>query len=823
MAVRIEINNGYFGQTYTNNDGTEFVERGLDFELIEVAEDIDTGDIHYTVRCKKLGRTVEFGIPKKHAMDRKRILEYAREGLDVTGSNVSIVPEVFSIKEVEYVENNLPISEVHSVAGIKKVDDGAGGISYIYAGDINPINGSKYIGHLNLKPVGDKEAWFSFVGNELRDSTEISFIVALSFTPIVHSILQDDTDVDNFFVHMRGDSSTGKTSMLCLAASTFGPGTDKDPRGIISSWNGTKNAILRRLMNVNGMLMGLDEVSMNREKDFTGLLYSISSGIEKDRLTKDAQVQERLIGKYIVLSTGEASLLAKTNGNIGLAMRVLEFDNHQWTKSATQAERIKRFCKKNSGHGAPEFGLKMNQYIQEKGLDYVFQQYEYWRNFYCKRCTIQARKERMSGRYALILLTAQYLNRFFDFGIIIPKLCQFIIDNENSNGDDRDSYDDFYNKLISYVVMNRQHFDDESHNLGVDYRGGVASVQEEMKKHKALEPWGEFSNLAYGHILPTGDVSYKTVSITCVAFEKIVTKELGYEDSKALRKYLKGKGLLIYEKDRDYIRKHFRGVRTNMVEVYMPTDEYVNEDEARWLAKEKIKENLKILDNMASIGFAERTRRFKELKDREEYMTKTEAKKYQNLLEERKQMSKLKLLFDEEVDGEEDVEMEEENAIVTADEIAEEEEITEADEESLFEPEADEIAEEEVTETEESLFEPETDEIAEEEVTETEESLFEPEADEESLFEPVADETVEEEITEADEESLFEPEADETAEEEEITESDEESLFEPEADETAEAEESLFEIEDEEEIGENDEPEIVEDEVRGDVDDEDYT
>lgn len=649
MAIKIECENGYFGQTYSSADGSlEFVQRGLDFDMLKIFLDGDTGNIHYRVGCTKLGMKTQFNIPKKDAIDSKKVLNYACEGLDVTGSNKMIVPEVFSIKEIEYVEDGNKIYPVHSIAGIKKVTDSAGKESYIYAGYTHPLTGSEYIGHLNLKPVGDKDKWFAFVKEEMKGNIEIAFIISLSFAAILHSMLKDETDVDNFVTHLRGDSSSGKTTMLCLAASVFGPGTEKDPNGVISSWNATRNSLLRRLMNVNGILMGLDEVSMNREKDFTGLLYSICSGVEKDRLTRDAEVQARLVGTYILLSTGEASLLAKTNGNIGLSMRVLEFDNHQWTKSAQQAECIKRFCKHNSGHAASEFGLHLYQLILEQGMDSVYADYEKWRQHYCNTCEIQARKERMSGRYALILLAAQYANQFFDMQINVLELCDFIIKNENSNFDDRDSYADFYNKLVAFIIMNRQHFDDEAHHIGINGSHGIASVEEELKKHKALEPWGMFTNLSHGHQLSTGDVSHKTVSITEVMFDKIVTKELGYEDAKALRKFLKVKGLSICEKDRDDGRKMFRGVKTKMVTMYLPTDEKFDPKELEWLAKQKIKDNLKKLENMKALGFSERSQLLKELEERKEYMSGTELAKYERVQKQRETMKRMRILLDEE-------------------------------------------------------------------------------------------------------------------------------------------------------------------------------
>lgn len=647
MAIKIECYRGFFGQTYTSSGNPpEFVERGVDFKLVDIALDSDTGEIYYTVECRKLGKKTRFVIPKKDALDKKKVLEYACHGLDVTSSNVSIVPEVFSIKEAEYIDAKKPISKVHSVAGVKEViTDGKR--SFIYAGYINPLTGSKYIGHLNLEPKGDKEAWFDFVKAEMVDSIETQFTVSLAFSPLLHSALEEMIDVDNFVVHYRGDSSSGKTTELCLAASFYGPGTEKDPKGTISTWNATKNSLLRRLMNVHGILMGLDEVSMNREKDFTGLLYSICSGVEKDRLTRDAQVQARLTGRYLLMSTGEASLLAKTNGNIGLSLRVLEFDNHQWTKSAKNAEKSKCFCKNNYGHAATEFGLHLYQLILDKGIEYVHGNFEHWRQFYCKRCKIQARKERMAGRYALILLAAQYANRFFDMKIDIPALCDFIIQNENDNGDDRDSYCDVYNKLIAYIIMNQKYFDMEKKDSS-RVVGGMREVRsDQMRMVETIEPWGVIKNLVHGKKLYNGEYAYKTVSITLVAFDRIVTKELGQEDPKAIRTFLKRKELSCCEGDRSYTRKMFRGVRTDMVEIYMPSAVEQDKEEQRSIAKVRIAERLEQLEDFPKLSSEERNKAFRELESLKEFMTKEEAKEYHSMVGYRKKFKSIGMLLED--------------------------------------------------------------------------------------------------------------------------------------------------------------------------------
>ena len=120
MAIRIECHNGYFGQVYITTNGAEFVERGQDFKLVDIAVDVDTDEIIYTVECLRLGKPTQFSIPKKHAIDKKKLLEYANMGLDVNDSNVTITTEVFSIKEAEYIEAMDKAVRLKDTASIKK-------------------------------------------------------------------------------------------------------------------------------------------------------------------------------------------------------------------------------------------------------------------------------------------------------------------------------------------------------------------------------------------------------------------------------------------------------------------------------------------------------------------------------------------------------------------------------------------------------------------------------------------------------------------------------------------------------------------------------
>lgn len=578
---------GKFGYGTFDKKGqlTYFEEKGNDFKIIQIESDIDSDEIWYRVEGLRLGEPNVFSIPKKEAVDRQAILKYCDSGLDVNQSNASLVIELFRQKEEEYINMAKPIELVHSVAGVKTCEDAGGREITVFAGNSNPVNGSRYSGHFDLSPQGSLKDWVDFVKQEMKRAVEIQFVIALAFASILLGILKGKVDVDNWIVHLRGDSSSGKTTMLCLAISVFGNPDEQCSNGLISSWNGTRNAILRRLMTANGMLFGMDEFSMLRDKDVSGLIYSIATGIEKDRLRRDATLQKRLKGTYIVLSTGEAGILNRCNGNNGLSMRVLELDGQQWTDSAEQSERIKKFVKKNYALAGEDFGYKLGLWLQENGDELLLERYEYWRKLYCEKCTIQARKERMSERYGLILLAAEFFNDFYEGGMEPERICDFLICNEAENVDDRDSYGDFYNSLVAALMANFQHFSTPDNSEGTVVGKKINSSEREQ--------WGAIETVKETIKIGNDSFAHKRVYIFIPYFDHIVYK-LGYEDPKAIRKWMKKKGYTHCEKDRDTIRATIQGVRTTCVCVYLPRENDPNASDWMKVDKEELPEEFQL-------------------------------------------------------------------------------------------------------------------------------------------------------------------------------------------------------------------------------------
>lgn len=100
------------------------------------------------------------------------------------------------------------------------------------------------------------------------------------------------------------------------------------------------------------MPVAYDEISKYQGKNLSATIYALSDSREKDRNNKDGNqkcVNEFDSWRTCIISTGEASLIAKCQNNTGLKVRVLEFCD-VFTKSAANADAIKKSVQTDYGH-----------------------------------------------------------------------------------------------------------------------------------------------------------------------------------------------------------------------------------------------------------------------------------------------------------------------------------------------------------------------------------------------------------------------------------------------------------------------------------------
>ena len=116
------------------------------------------------------------------------------------------------------------------------------------------------------------------------------------------SMLLQPCDLPNFGFHFVGNSSSGKTTCLNLAASVFG-----NPKYVVT-WKATDNAMENIAFRRNDSLLILDELSEISPSKAGDVAYMLANGQGKKRLDKDCNARETLSWRLIFLSSGEVDL-----------------------------------------------------------------------------------------------------------------------------------------------------------------------------------------------------------------------------------------------------------------------------------------------------------------------------------------------------------------------------------------------------------------------------------------------------------------------------------------------------------------------------------
>jgi hypothetical protein len=150
----------------------------------------------------------------------------------------------------------------------------------------------------------------------------------------------------NFAVHLCGDSSRGKTSMLKCAASVY---ADPDLAAWVASWNATAAGLERRAAALCDLPQCYDEAGLSDPKAVEQAVYALINGAGRQRSTKDLQLRETLQWHTVVLSTGETEI-AGDEAATGAQVRVISLPVGGFGElGAAEVDGVREACRANAG------------------------------------------------------------------------------------------------------------------------------------------------------------------------------------------------------------------------------------------------------------------------------------------------------------------------------------------------------------------------------------------------------------------------------------------------------------------------------------------
>jgi len=207
-----------------------------------------------------------------------------------------------------------------------------------------------------FRQKGKLSTWQTNVAALCVGNSRLLFAVSTSFAaPLLHL-----TGMESGGVHLRGDSSTGKTTALRAASSVWG-----SPE-YMQRWRATDNGLEALASQHSDCLLVLDELSQVDPKAAGEAAYMLGNGSGKARANRDGALRDPASWRVLFLSSGEAGLAehmaeAKKKPKAGQEVRLLDipadagagfgmFENlHSYANGATFSKAITDAAGKHYG------------------------------------------------------------------------------------------------------------------------------------------------------------------------------------------------------------------------------------------------------------------------------------------------------------------------------------------------------------------------------------------------------------------------------------------------------------------------------------------
>jgi hypothetical protein len=234
-----------------------------------------------------------------------------------------------------------------------------------HAGEPARFSGETHGAHYGER--GDLVSWQDEVARPLEDQALGAFTLCIGFAGPLLSL--NGEDGGGF--HLRGGSSSGKTTLAELAGSIWGGG---GPQGFAKSWRSTANALEGVAAAHSETLLVLDELALVAADEAGPAAYQLASGSAKSRSRADGGLRNQAGWRVMILSTGEIGLADHVRSGkrgeramTGQEVRLLDLEADGgaglgvWSRKinglspADFSDRLRGAAKQHYGHAGPAF------------------------------------------------------------------------------------------------------------------------------------------------------------------------------------------------------------------------------------------------------------------------------------------------------------------------------------------------------------------------------------------------------------------------------------------------------------------------------------
>lgn len=198
-------------------------------------------------------------------------------------------------------------------------------------------------GHRERGTMNESVAFLNAVADRLQLQVMVNASLAAPVLRVVGA--------DNFVVDLCGETSTGKTRALMLAASLWGEPTT---RGVLAMWNMTRTAIEEHLSVLRGVPMFLDETQLAKPDDVGDVVYGVTQGKSRGRGKREGGLQDVTNFETVLMITGEQPAAKLAESKPGVMPRIIEVTGTP-CRDKEQADELTAVTARNFGHVGPAF------------------------------------------------------------------------------------------------------------------------------------------------------------------------------------------------------------------------------------------------------------------------------------------------------------------------------------------------------------------------------------------------------------------------------------------------------------------------------------
>lgn len=180
----------------------------------------------------------------------------------------------------------------------------------------------------------------------LREAFDADPILAAVICAALAATLLEVLGAPNFALHLIGDSSRGKTSMIKCGASVFGDPTSEN---WVANWNTTQTAAEIRAAALTDLPQFYDEIGSADPTTIERLVYMIVNGGGRSRGQRDLTTREPMSWRTVLISTGERELADHATAT-GAQVRVIHMHvNGIGELDARGVDALRESCSEHAG------------------------------------------------------------------------------------------------------------------------------------------------------------------------------------------------------------------------------------------------------------------------------------------------------------------------------------------------------------------------------------------------------------------------------------------------------------------------------------------